>query len=341
MIPQKDVFMIKTENNQYTPAHYESSASYKIQLIRGLAIAAIVLAHNSPGGLTAAFLRPFFNPSVGLFLCISGMLSSADRWNPKKRITKIIIPYILWTLIYTVFENRESVSMFLITFLKSLVTGNGAAVMYYVFVYCALTLLVPLIDRAARSEYRYWWLLLSPAEILLFHTIPIVMDISFDEIFRRIIYLSFVPWFSYYYLGYLIGHGFLTVRTGTKKLLAVLSVSIMIQILEGCWYYSFGYMDCGTEYKVSTFLTNMIVAILSCRFIYSDRTVKCDLLKYLGDNSFGIFFSHLAVMLVLKKIPYYKCVPFPFDAIITMAATLCGIQVGKKILGKYSKYLAL
>ena len=63
-----------------------------IQILRGLAIIAVVLIHNAPVGLLQVFVRPFLNFSVGLFLFLSGLLSNACNWKPLKRIKKVVIP---------------------------------------------------------------------------------------------------------------------------------------------------------------------------------------------------------------------------------------------------------
>ena len=48
--------------------------NYAIQMLRGLAIMAVVFIHNTPSGMSQVFCRPFFNFSVGLFLLMIGML---------------------------------------------------------------------------------------------------------------------------------------------------------------------------------------------------------------------------------------------------------------------------
>ena len=58
--------------------------SYKIQILRGLAIVAVVFIHNTPDGLPQVICRPFLNFSVGLFLFLSGYLSNVKKWNVKK-----------------------------------------------------------------------------------------------------------------------------------------------------------------------------------------------------------------------------------------------------------------
>lgn len=47
--------------------------STRIQVLRGCAIAAVVLIHNTPPGMWQVWCRPLLNWSVGLFLFLSGM----------------------------------------------------------------------------------------------------------------------------------------------------------------------------------------------------------------------------------------------------------------------------
>ena len=105
--------------------------------------------------MAQVFFRPFLNFSVGLFLFLSGMLSNSSNWNPKKRIIKVLIPYVLWTLIYSTMYNISNPANIPIVFFKNIITGKAAAVMYYIFVYCEFTLLIPLIDRFAKSKFTY------------------------------------------------------------------------------------------------------------------------------------------------------------------------------------------
>ena len=60
--------------------------SYKIQILSGVAIIAVVFIHNTPSGIIQVWIRPFLNFSVACFLFLSGVLSKADKWNPYKRI---------------------------------------------------------------------------------------------------------------------------------------------------------------------------------------------------------------------------------------------------------------
>ncbi len=73
----------------------------------------------------------------------------------------------------------------------------------------------------------------------------------------------------------------------------------------------------------------------------SEGQKSLQILKSLGDLSFGIFFAHLAVIKVLNQIPKYKgLVKFPFNAFAAIVLTVLGIDACKRVLGKYSRYLA-
>ena len=76
-----------------------------IQIFRAFAIIAVVMIHTTPMGKYQVFCRPFINFSVATFLFISGYLTKIDtnNWSTfyRKRITRVLFPYIFWTIIYT------------------------------------------------------------------------------------------------------------------------------------------------------------------------------------------------------------------------------------------------
>ena len=201
---------------------------YRIQILRGLAIIAVVLIHNTPGGMSEVFIRPFLNFGVGLFLFLSGMLSNANQWRPKKRLKKVLIPYIIWTFLYVVMSNVGNWKSIPTEYIIKLITGKAAAPMYYVFVYCELTLLIPIIDKMAKSKARYLGFLISPIEIIIFRLIPLMLGYTMNAYISIIMNISCIGWFTYFYLGYLIGNGLLTVKEKNQFLYLYLVVSILI-----------------------------------------------------------------------------------------------------------------
>lgn len=318
------------------------SRSYKIQVLRGLAIIAVVFIHNTPNGLAQVWCRPFLNFSVGCFLFLSGMLSNSQRRNPTKRIMKVIIPYVIWTLPYVIVRNIKQPGQIPASYLWNLITAGAVPIMYYIFVYCELVLLMPLIDRIARSKYKYLGFLISPLEIIFMRLIPLITGYQMNEYFKIVMSISCLGWFTYYYLGYLLGNKIIQLQISTPGLLLIGGGGIVLQILEGYWYFLLGETNCGTQLKLSAIFTGAIFSMATFRFINSERKCSTDVLYLLGNYSFGIYFSHLAVMGVLEYIPFYlRYVIYPFNAIVTIGITFVCVLIGKKVLGKYSKYFAL
>ena len=318
------------------------SMSCRIQVLRGLATVAVVLIHNTPSGMAQVWYRPFINFSVGMFLFLSGLLSSMERWNPKKRILKVIIPYIIWTFIYVLIGNINNPEQIPIAYIESLITAKSAAVMYYVFVYCEFTLLTPLIDKLARTKFKWIGFVIAPIEIIIMRLIPLVSGYEVNKYTRIIMDISCLGWFSYFYLGYLLGNDYIQIKTTTVRLLIMWVGAIALQILEGYWYFSMGESNCGTQLKLTSILTGVLFCLLAYKYINTSGTPAPNILYYLGEYSFGIFFAHLAVMSVLNHITHYKdYVIYPVNAVVTIAITAMCVCVGNKILGKYAKYLAL
>lgn len=270
--------------------------SKSIQILRGLAIIAVVFIHNTPTGLVEVFCRPFLNFSVGLFLFLSGMLSNSSNWNPKKRIAKVLIPYILWTLIYSVMYNVSNPVSIPIAFFKNVLTGKATAVMYYFFVYCEFTLLIPFIDRLAKSRFKYWGFLITPIEIITMRSIPLITGLEINKYISVIMSISCLGWFTYFYIGYLLGNKIISINTASKKIPLLWMISILFQIAEGFYYYTLGYENCGTQLKLTSIISGVLFAMMAYNYVIHGQTRTVKTLQLLGDNSFGICFSHIAVM---------------------------------------------
>lgn len=187
----------------------DENESKNIQILKGLAIACVVFIHNTPIDINQIYIRPFLNFSVGLFLFISGYLSTSVLTEYKyiffKRLKKVLVPYVFWTFIYVVLYSLYDPIEIPIKFLRCLITANSAVMMYFIPVYCQFTLLLPVIELLASSKYCCIGLLVSFLEIFLFRTIPLYLGFQHNIYFSLVLKLSCACWFSYFYLGYLLG----------------------------------------------------------------------------------------------------------------------------------------
>ena len=331
--------------------------SFRIQVLRGLAILAVIIIHTTPAGLPQVFIRPFVNFSVGFFLFLSGMLSDASKWHPKKRLLKVLIPYVIWTVIFVLLSSHSDPVSFAKRLARGLITADSASIMYYIFVYCQLTLLIPLIDKLASSKLRFAGMLISPLEIIIMRLIPKLIGIQFSGIVSTIMSVSCLGWFSYFYLGYLMHKNSAGVSEGkrlhsderakkaapisTGILAAGYGVSVLFQMAEGWVYYSLGDENCGTQLKLSALLTGLLFCLLAARYIDSGKPSKLALLKITGDVSFGMYFSHILIINLLTKISYYNdWVIFPLNFVVVAGITLGISLLMHKLPRRIAGYLA-
>ncbi len=248
-----------------------------------------------------------------------------------ERIRKVLIPYILWTLLYSVLSHVKSFSDIPAAFIYNLVTAKAAAMMYYVPVYNQLTLLIPFVDKLARSRVWLVGLIIS----------PLIFGFTADKYLSTIMSVSCLGWFIYFYLGYLLGNSLFLIRISNKALFLFWAFSICLQIAEGYWYYTMGNINCGTQLKLTAVLSGMLFVILAFRYITSEQVFRSKIIECVGNISFGIYFSHIAIMRMIKLLPVMDLMRFPINAIIVVIVSSACVIAGNKLFGRYGKYLAL
>lgn len=131
----------------------ENEKNQQIQVLRGIAIIAVVMIHTCPLGLSQVYFRPFINFSVALFFFLSGYLTKWDNndWPSlmRRRVKRVLIPYVIWTVIYSI----PNISPYKVTL--NLLTARGAMQLYFIFVYIQLVLLTPFLCKLSKSKYNW------------------------------------------------------------------------------------------------------------------------------------------------------------------------------------------
>lgn len=313
---------------------------YKIQMLRALAIIAVILIHTCPGENYQAVFRPFINYAVALFLFLSGYLTryTSDIISfYKKRIFRVLIPYVIWNVLYTL-SNKEPALI-----LKNIITTKSSAHLYYVFVYIQFVLLTPLLFKLAKSKFKYAGFVISPISVILFKYISLLTGSDLNKYVSLAWSVCCIGWFSYYYLGLLLGNRLLEKDFNLIKLIIAYVISLIIQIIEGFWWLSLGEANCGTQLKLSALLSSSLFLLLVYSYLRNERfNKKSKFLILIGNYSFGIYLSHMMVMKVLYLIPFYPSVPYIINSACVLIVSLVFVLIGNKICGrKISKWLGL
>ena len=309
----------------------------KVQVLRGLAIIAVVIIHSNIPNYTKVFIRPFINFAVALFIFLSGYLTKLEIPDYKsfamKRLKRVIIPYVVWTVIYSIPQGFDG-------FWVDLMFGRSCGVFYYIFVYVQFVILTPLVATLLKSRYRVWGWLITPLSLIVFRYGCTWADVQL--LASECKYLC-VVWFSYYYLGMALGNGIYSPKQNLKKYVIFYVVAIAFSIFEGLVWYGLNNIDMATtQLRITSLLTSVSFLLLCYRYLTADERMNhCSkVLFVLGEYSFGIYFSHILIQRILKKLAFDMMI-FPFDSIFMILISACCVWIGRRMLGKYDWVLGL
>lgn len=232
-----------------------------VQSFRAIAIIAVVMIHTTPEGVWAVCCRPFINFAVALFLFLSGYLTKADNNNYlafcKKRIIRVAIPYVAWTILYNLPMLLHDGLSGIKTLVSYLITGRGCFTFYYILIYIQFVLLTPLMFQMAKSKYRYIGWMIAPLSSLIFEYTVLFTGVPLNYHLTLAQSRCCLGWFTFYYLGLLLGNGIIDREFQLKSLLFFYALSLPLQIAEGYLFFSYGVADCGTQKKLTSLLTQI------------------------------------------------------------------------------------
>ena len=131
--------------------------------IRAVAAIAVVAIHTCLGGYKGIVLRQFMNFAVALFIFISGYLTSINKIEIKtfykKRILKVLIPYFIWSVLYTIACGTYK------DFAINLLTGRCCEIYYFIIVYIQFVIITPLIAKMYTLKNNYLFWLITPVAV--------------------------------------------------------------------------------------------------------------------------------------------------------------------------------
>lgn len=310
----------------------QSKKNNMVQIFRAFAIIAVVMIHTSPKGDLQVICRPFVNFAVATFFFLSGYLTNIenDDWGKffKRRITRVLIPYIIWTIIFTIPKG-------LINLPYNLLTAKAAVPLYYILVYIQFVLLTPLLGKLAKTRYQYlgWFVTPISAIILMYYW---VFSGNKPSSFISLLWVdSCLAWFTFYYLGLLLGNHIIEKKYSMRILVILYIVSILVQIGEGYGLLMLGETNYGTQRKFSSYLTSTLFLLIMYNILENKQLdIRSRILRLLGDYSFGIYLCHILVIKALNYIPYYRSMPYLINSLVVLLLSFIICYVGDKLCGE-------
>lgn len=215
--------------------------------------------------------------------------------------------------------------------------------MYYIFVYIQFVLLTPFLGKLAKSKYCNLGWFVAPLLTLIFKYYSLLSDVELNPYVSLFWGDCCLGWFTYYYLGLVFGNRIIEKNFSLKSLVALYFVSMILQMAEGYGWLMLGETNCGTQIKLTSFLTSTLFLLIIYTILKKPHvSVNSKFLRLLGDYSFGIYLCHIIMMMVFNQIPHYNVIPFPVNSVIIILVSLACCCLAYRILGtKFSRRIGI
>lgn len=323
------------------------------QVVRAICICAVILIHLKAGSDASnsydywIVFRRIVNFAVPIFFFMSGYFVNIEsvKENPfafvRKRCTRLIIPLFIWGVLYGLISKDVSIKMPL-----KAILGLTAAHLYYIVVLVQLILLTPILLKLLENKRKYinaLSLLISPLYLCVLYISNIVFDFNMPYYYNY----GFWAWIIFYHLGIMLKKEQCFIdKISLSKLCLFSILTLFISIVEGLTLSDF-FISKGhapflsyTQLSFGSFLYSISLIMIIVK-IHKKVTVGTNnFLVSIGNYSFGIYFVHMAFVILLGKFIFdptnlfeyicYQLVSFTF--IISLSYLF--IRLGCRIFGE-------
>ncbi|WP_017380491.1 acyltransferase [Paenisporosarcina sp. TG-14] len=298
------------------------------------------------GWLSGNFFESLARASVPIFIMISGaLLLNDNRSLPysqflKKRISKIAIPLLLWSIIYYLagsFSNEYDYSTK--NFIYKLLTDDIIYHLWFMYTIIGLYLITPLVkilmQHSSKRDVEYFLGLWIFASVLLKFMVYLV---GFSIKIELFFVTNFV---GYFVLGYyLLKYQFSKKNILYSQILLILGLlgtffltyygTIKNQgVLEQYWY----------EYhSITVLLTSVGLFTLFKDILFKSKQDINAFLNWFSQASFGIFLVHVLVLNYLLaavfdkiNIQFHSIIAIPLNVIIILIVSSMITYIIRKI----------
>lgn len=274
------------------------------QMLRGICILAVIMIH-CPSGQNYMKLdytvwmifRQFINFPVAMFIFLAGyfMIPEKIRGDYRSFLLKrgggrILLPYLIWSCIYLL-KTAILDKMSLRYIIYALVCGKATTPFYYIIVMIQLTIMTPWLIRYRKK----WMYLITPTYLVIIYTYNIVTGTV------PLLYETLFPaWFFFYLLGMDCRSG--EIEKWRERInVRWVAITLCISITEAFILKMLGCAD-GFVTSQIKFGSFMHATALALWLLKKKNEVRRNISSVTGDYSYGIFYCHMLILWVVRKV---------------------------------------
>lgn len=323
-----------------------------IDFLKTFAIVLVVLGHTIqslvPDFDRNTVFRIIYSFHMPLFMVISGYLAIGSNFSNGyvvKRFTQLVIPYIMWSIVYIVSINIPSISRFdfsfTIPFYKELVKSPDNGGLWFLWVLFLISVIFYIFNKIKHRN------LILLSFTLILHILPVLFKIAL------ILGLGFVRWYlPFFLLGTYLKENCVIVKIKWKYIVSLLVVLIGLELIwTRTGVYSFNLELTKLQFTIYNTVINYLVGVIAVLVLFRVFQLFKNQRKevlWMSSNTLAIYSVHVFVMgMVINLFKRFSGGSFfsiPFVFIITLSVSVLCIMVLKKsaildkmLFGSYSR----
>ena len=258
------------------------------------------------------------------------------------RFKRLLIPFLVWSTIYSfinIIINNEDFNLF--RYVVKLILGLSSGQLYYILVLIQFTLLAPLLIKAI--ECNKWNKIILSITPFYFVILYIYVFLFEKQIY---FYQTLFPaWLIYFYLGIWVSIKGFPIKISNKyySSVRIFLIAVVFSIFETYLIKSLGSPIgfASSQIKISSLILSL--AFLNLVFTVKENYMETNehrILKYIGDNSYGIYYVHMIWIPISNKIlsliysldnilPIFQLL----QVLLTIIFSILSIYIIKKLVG--------
>lgn len=290
-----------------------------------------------------AMLSYFTAPCIGIFFMVSGALLIPVKMDYftflKRRLSKVVIPTLVWTAIYlflNIYYSQSEINI-LHTIASIPFTPQGNGVLWFMYTLIGLYLLTPILSSwaIAATDRELKFVLLLWAITLCYPLLKYGVDVNTST--TGILYY-FTGYAGYFLLGYALKSDRLRIPVAWPAIIATAGIILLLAFkhfgVEYDFYSLFWYE--------SIFIASMCYIIwrIVTKYVHSKTTIRSrmqNIILKISNLSFGIYLMHILIMRywlwnmgIIQDIPNYILQSFVI-ASISFILTIIGCNIVSKL----------